>query len=65
MFEKVGDVELTDQRQQTNNMFPETDRTREKIDLYFKDLSYSVTMTYKQSRCSFKKICLTAFLSFS
>jgi len=57
MFEKVQDVELTDVRQNTNNLFPESDRTtKEKIDLYFKDLSYSVTIKYKASRCSFKKI---------
>ena len=63
MFEKVQDVELTDVRQHTgNNLFPETSRNNhEKIDLYFRDLSYSVTQKFKTSRCSFKKISKNQF----
>ena len=52
MFEQIHktDQDVVEMKEKT--VF-ETERNKEKIDLYFNDLSYGVTIKYKASRCSF------------
>ncbi len=53
MFEQVHKTEQDVIEMKDKTVFSETERNKEKIDLFFNDLSYAVTIKYKVSRCSF------------
>lgn len=61
MFEQVQKTEQDMiEIKPIQTVFHETERfgeNKEKIDLHFQDLSYSVSIKHKKSRCSFKHEC--------